>query len=138
MVEWFIASDLKSEKLKDFVGSNPTPPLFGFLLMIRIKSTGYKRRKKILRLSKGFRMSKLFKQSYQKQKKSLFNKFVSRKLKKRFFRCLWITKINSFLKRINLKYSIFIHSLKKQNIGLNRKMIYSLLLLDILSLSGLE
>jgi len=106
--------------------------------MIRIKSTGYKRRKKILRLSKGFRMSKLFKQSYQKQKKSLFNKFVSRKLKKRFFRCLWITKINSFLKRINLKYSIFIHSLKKQNIGLNRKMIYSLLLLDILSLSGLE
>ena len=133
MVEWFIASDLKSEKLKDFVGSNPTPPLFLFNFMIRIKSSGYKNRKRILKLSKGLRYSNLFKQSYQKYKKSLFNKFVSRRLKKRFFRCLWITKINSFMKGLNLKYSLFIHSLKKQNIGLNRKILYSLLLLDVFS-----
>jgi len=101
--------------------------------MIRIKSSGYKNRKRILKLSKGLRYSNLFKQSYQKYKKSLFNKFVSRRLKKRFFRCLWITKINSFMKGLNLKYSLFIHSLKKQNIGLNRKILYSLLLLDVFS-----
>ncbi len=88
------------------------------------------KRKKILNLSKGFNNSKLYKQVHQRYIKSLNNKYISRKLKKRYFRRFWILKINNFLKSIGLKYSLFISSLKKQKIALNRKILLNLILFD--------
>lgn len=88
------------------------------------------KRKKILKFSKGFNNSKLYKQIHQRYVKSLHNIFISRKLKKRYFRKFWILKINNFLKSIGVKYSLFISSLKKQKIALDRKILLNLLIFD--------
>lgn len=102
--------------------------------MIRIKSNNNKRKriKKILKNSKGYHKSNLYKISKQKFTKSLSNQFISRKLKKRVFRSKWIKFLNLFLKNINTRYSLFISSLKKQSIALNRKILYFILIKDIL------
>jgi len=92
------------------------------------------RRKKILKFAKGFNNSKLYKQIHQRYFKSLNNIFISRKLKKRYFRKMWILKINNFLKSMGLKYSLFISSLKKQKIALDRKILLNLIIFDKLNI----
>nr|QUE28558.1 ribosomal protein L20 [Porphyrostromium japonicum] len=91
-----------------------------------------KRRKKILSLAKGFKgtHSKLFKVANQQVMKALRYSYVGRKNKKRQFRSLWITRINAECRSNNTNYSLFINSLKKSNIGLNRKMLAQLAVLD--------
>lgn len=98
--------------------------------MIRVKSRTYKV-KKILKHSSGFVNSNLYKEAKQKYTKSLVNQFLARKMKKRFFRKRWIKFINSMLKTIGYKYSLFISSLKKQKIILNRKILYLILIFDL-------
>ncbi len=88
--------------------------------------------KKLINKSKGFNKSNLFRLSNQKYIRKLTNQYISRKLKKRIFRTKWIKFINIQLKTINLKYSLFISSLKRQSILLNRKMLYFILLNDLL------
>nr|YP_010713672.1 ribosomal protein L20 [Galdieria phlegrea]UNJ16194.1 ribosomal protein L20 [Galdieria sp.]WDA99564.1 ribosomal protein L20 [Galdieria sulphuraria]WDA99754.1 ribosomal protein L20 [Galdieria phlegrea] len=102
--------------------------------MTRVKrgNVAIKRRKKILRLAKGYRgsHSKLFRIANQQVMKALKYSYIGRKLKKRNFRSLWIIRINAALRQKKIKYNDFIAMLKKQNIGLNRKVISQLALID--------
>ena len=102
--------------------------------MVRVKrgNVARKRRKKVLSLAKGFRgaHSRLFRTANQQVMKSLRYAYVGRKQRKRVFRRLWITRINAATSSNGVKYNRFISSLKKSNIGLNRKMLSQLAILD--------
>lgn len=83
------------------------------------------RRKKVLKLTKGFRgsRSKLFRPAHQAMLKALTNSFKDRRRKKSDFRGLWIARINAALFNTEFSYSKFINLCKNKNIILNRKMI---------------
>jgi large subunit ribosomal protein L20 len=103
--------------------------------MVRIKrgNIARKRRKKVLKLAKGFKgaHSKLFRVANQQVMKALKYSYVGRKQKKRVFRRLWITRINAITRnRYNKPYNKFMHEIKKENIGLNRKILSGLAILD--------
>nr|YP_009395806.1 ribosomal protein L20 [Herposiphonia versicolor]ARW64786.1 ribosomal protein L20 [Herposiphonia versicolor] len=102
--------------------------------MTRIKrgNVARKKRKKILKLAKGFRgsHSKLFRTAKQQVLKALKYSYIGRKHKKRTYRSLWIIRINASARSNNISYSQFIHLLKKSNIGLNRKILSQLALID--------
>ncbi|MCG0274548.1 MAG: 50S ribosomal protein L20 [Thermosediminibacteraceae bacterium] len=95
--------------------------------MPRVKKgvTARRRHKKILKLAKGYygAKSKRFKIANQAVLKSLMYAYVGRKLKKRDFRRLWITRINAAARANGLSYSKFINGLKKAGIQINRKML---------------
>jgi len=84
-----------------------------------------KRRKKILKLAKGYwgSKSKHFKMANQAVMKSLTYAYVGRKLKKRDFRKLWITRISAACQANGMNYSRFMYGLKVLGIDLNRKML---------------
>ena len=84
-----------------------------------------RRRKKILKLAKGYwgSKSKHFKMANQAVMKSLTYAYIGRKHKKRDFRRLWITRINAACKANGINYSRFMHGLKLSGITLNRKML---------------
>jgi large subunit ribosomal protein L20 len=102
--------------------------------MARIKrgTVARKRRKKVLQLAKGYRgaHSRLFRVANQQVMKALRYSYVGRKQKKRVFRKLWITRINAASRVQGLSYSRLIHNFKKSNIGLNRKMLAQIAVLD--------
>jgi len=95
--------------------------------MARIRGavTTRKRRKKILKLAKGYwgSKSKHFKMANQAVMKSLTYAYIGRKQKKRDYRRLWIMRINAGCKANGLNYSRFMHGLKLSGINLNRKML---------------
>jgi len=95
--------------------------------MARIKGavTTRKRRKKVLKLAKGYwgAKSKLFKMANQAVMKSLTYAYVGRKQRKRDYRRLWIMRINAACKANGMNYSRFMHGLKLSGINLNRKML---------------
>ena len=84
-----------------------------------------KRRNKKLGLAKGYWGSKSrhFKMANQALMKSGRYAYVGRKLKKRDFRQLWITRINAGAKLTGMNYSTFMHGLKKAGVDMNRKML---------------
>lgn len=84
-----------------------------------------KRKNKVLKAAKGYFGSKrtLFKTANQAVMKSMAYAYVGRKLKKRDFRSLWITRISAACKINGMNYSRFINGLKKSGIDLNRKML---------------
>ena len=84
-----------------------------------------KRRKKILKLAKGYwgSKSKHFKMANQAVMKSLTYAYVGRKRKKRDYRQLWIMRINAGCRANGMNYSRFMHGLKLSGIDLNRKML---------------
>ncbi len=84
-----------------------------------------KRRKKVLKLAKGYfgAKSKLFRTAKEAVMKSGQYAYIGRKQKKRNFRSLWITRISAACKLNGTNYSSFISGLKKANIDLNRKML---------------
>lgn len=91
-----------------------------------------KRRKKILKLAKGFRgsHSKLFRIANQQVMKALRNAYRDRRKRKRDFRRLWITRINAASRQNGMSYSKLICNMKKSNIVINRKMLANLAVLD--------
>ncbi len=91
-----------------------------------------KRHKKILKLAKGYRggKSKLYRIANQAVMKSLSYAYVGRKLKKRDFRSLWITRISAACKMNDINYSRFMNGLKKANIEINRKMLSEIAIND--------
>ena len=103
--------------------------------MARIKCavTTRKRRKKILKLAKGFygAKSKQFRTANQAVMRSLTNAYIGRKQKKRDFRALWITRISAACKMNDINYSQFMHGLKKAGITLNRKMLAEIAVSDM-------
>jgi len=91
-----------------------------------------KRRKKVLKLAKGYfgAKSKLFKTAKQAVMKSGQYAYIGRKQKKRDFRRLWITRISAGCKMNGMNYSTFMNGLKKADIQLNRKMLSELAIAD--------
>lgn len=91
-----------------------------------------KRRNKVLKLAKGYwgAKSKHFKMAKQAVMKSGNYAFAGRRMKKRDFRSLWITRINAQAKVCGMNYSTFMHGLKKAGIDLNRKMLSELAVSD--------
>ena len=102
--------------------------------MARVKGavTTRKRRRKILKLAKGYRgaKSKLFKTANQAVTKSLVYAYIGRKQKKRNFRQLWIARISAQAKVNGMNYSTFMHGLKTAGIDLNRKMLAEIAVSD--------
>ena len=109
--------------------------------MARIKRAvmTHKRRKKILKLAKGYfgAKSKLFRTANQAVMKSLTYAYVGRKQKKRDFRSLWISRISAAAKANGMNYSRFMYGLKKADINLNRKMLAEIAVSDAAAFSGL-
>ncbi len=90
------------------------------------------RRKKVLKLAKGYRgaKSKLFRTANQAVMKSLAYAYRDRKAKKREFRQLWIARINAAARANGISYSKFMDGLKKNNININRKMLSEIAISD--------
>ena len=109
--------------------------------MARIKGAMMtrKRRKKTLKLAKGYwgSKSKHFKMAKEQVMKSGNYAFVGRKQKKRDFRSLWITRINAACRAEGVNYSTFMNGLKKSGIELNRKMLSEMAIHDPKSFSAL-
>ena len=91
-----------------------------------------KRRNKVLKAAKGYwgAKSKHFKMAKQAVMKSGNYAFIGRKLKKREFRKLWITRISAEAKNNGMNYSTFMNGLKKAGVTLNRKMLAELAVSD--------
>ena len=91
-----------------------------------------KRRKATLKAAKGYwgAKSKHFKMAKQAVMKSGNYAFAGRKMKKRDFRRLWITRISAEAKNNGMNYSTFMNGLKKAGIDLNRKMLAELAVND--------
>lgn len=83
------------------------------------------RRKKILRLAKGYRgtKSKLYRSAKESVERGLNFAYTGRKLKKRDFRSLWIVRIGAAARLNGLNYSQFMHGLKLAGIELDRKVL---------------
>ncbi len=91
-----------------------------------------KRRKKILKLAKGYfgSKSKLFKTAKQQVMKSLQYAYRDRRQRKRDFRKLWIARINAAARSEGMTYSRFINGLKKADVEINRKMLADMAIND--------
>ena len=91
-----------------------------------------KRRKRVLKLAKGYRgaKSKQFRTAKQAVMKSLVYAYIGRKQKKRDFRRLWITRISAAAKMNGINYSQFMNGLKKADINMNRKMLSEIAIAD--------
>ena len=102
--------------------------------MARVKTgtTRRKRHKKVLKRTKGFRMTKgrLYKVSKEADLHAGQYAYAGRKLRKRDMRRLWIIRINAALTPYNISYSKFINRLKKAKIELNRKILADLAISD--------
>ena len=102
--------------------------------MARIKGAMMtrKRRKKVLKLAKGYFGAKhrLFKTAKEAVMKSGNYAYIGRKLKKRDFRRLWITRISAAAKLNGMNYSTFMNGLKKAGVEMNRKMLADLAVND--------
>lgn len=102
--------------------------------MARVKrgNVARKRRKKILKLAKGFRgsHSKLFRTANQQVMKALRYAYRDRRNRKRDFRRLWITRINAAARQEGISYSRLINQMKLSNIEINRKMLAQMAVLD--------
>jgi large subunit ribosomal protein L20 len=91
-----------------------------------------KRRKKVLKLAKGYRggRSKLFRTAADAVDKALMYAYRDRRVRKRDFRQLWITRINAAARMNDLSYSKFIRGLKLANVEIDRKVLADLAISD--------
>ena len=109
--------------------------------MARIKGAMMtrKRRKKVLKLAKGYfgAKSKHFKMAKEAVMKSGNYAYIGRKQKKRDFRRLWITRISAACKLNGMNYSTFMSGLKKAGIDLNRKMLSEIAINDAAAFTAL-
>ena len=98
--------------------------------MARVKGAmmSRKRRNKVLKMAKGYwgAKSKHFKMANQQVMKSLTYAYTGRRLKKRDFRRLWITRISAACKLNGMNYSTFMHGLKLAGVAIDRKMLSEL------------
>ncbi|ARP50433.1 MULTISPECIES: 50S ribosomal protein L20 [Caproicibacterium] len=98
-----------------------------------------KRRKKVLKLAKGYWGSKSrhFKMAKEALMKSGNYAFAGRKARKRDFRRLWITRISAACRADGMTYSTFMNGLKKAGVTLNRKMLSEIAISDEAAFKGL-
>ena len=95
--------------------------------MARIKRAvnAHKKRRKVLKLAKGYfgTRSKQYRSASEQVRRSLRYAYVGRKLRKREFRRLWITRINAAARLNGINYSTLMNGLKRKNIEINRTML---------------
>lgn len=98
-----------------------------------------KKRRKILKLSKGYfgAKSKNYRIARQAVMKSFNYAYIGRRLKKRDFRNLWIARINAAARANGMSYSKFMYGLKKANVELNRKVLADIAVNDAQSFAKL-
>ena len=98
-----------------------------------------KRRNKMLKLAEGYwgAKSKHFKMANEQVMKSLTYAYVGRRLKKRDFRQLWITRISAACKINGMNYSTFMHGLKLAGVEINRKMLSEMAINDAVAFTAL-
>ncbi|ALS29406.1 50S ribosomal protein L20 [Paenibacillus cisolokensis] len=98
-----------------------------------------RRRKRILKLAKGYFGSKhrLFKTAKEQVMKSMLYAYRDRRQRKRDFRKLWIVRINAAARQSGLSYSKFMHGLKLAGVEVNRKMLADMAVNDINSFNSL-
>ena len=102
--------------------------------MTRVKkgATAHKHRKHLLKQAKGFKYGR--KSKYKLAKDALRHAWTyayrDRKVKKRDFRQLWITRISAAVKAEGISYSVFMNNMKKQNIELDRKILSNMIIED--------
>lgn len=98
--------------------------------MVRVKrgKTAHKKRKKVLKYTKGFKWGR--KSKYKAAKEALMHArkyaYRDRRTKKREFRKLWQIQINAACRKQGISYNKFIHGLKEKNIELDRKILSDL------------
>ncbi|MCT4565908.1 MAG: 50S ribosomal protein L20 [Maledivibacter sp.] len=102
--------------------------------MARVKKAvnAKKKHKKILKLAKGYygAKSKIFKAANPAVIRSLRYAYIGRKLRKRDFRKLWISRINAAARMNDISYSRLINGLKLANVNINRKMLSEMAIHD--------
>jgi large subunit ribosomal protein L20 len=102
--------------------------------MARVKRgvSGLKHRRKVMKLVKGFRAARRrnYRVANEALLKSLAYAFRDRRVRKRDFRSLWISRINAAVRREGMTYSVFMNGLKKSGVTLNRKAISELAIND--------
>ncbi len=95
--------------------------------MARIKRAlnAHKKRRKVLKLAKGYygAKSRQYRAATEQVARSLRYAYIGRKMRKRDFRRLWITRINAAARMNNTTYSQLMHGLKAKEIVINRKML---------------
>ncbi len=98
-----------------------------------------KRRNRTLKLAKGYfgGKSRLFKTAKEAVWKSWQYAYIGRRLKKRDFRRLWITRISAGCKANGMNYSTFMNGLKKAGVTLNRKMLSEIAINDAAGFTAL-
>ena len=99
---------------------------------IKVAVHAHKKRRKIMKLAKGYygSKSKQYRAAKEQVARSLRYAYIGRKLRKRDFRSLWITRINAAARINGISYSKFINGLKKAGIDLNRKVLADLAVND--------
>ncbi|HBL1977263.1 50S ribosomal protein L20 [Enterococcus faecium] len=109
--------------------------------MARVKggTVTRKRRKRVLKLAKGYYGSKhtLFKTAKEQVMNSYNYAYRDRRQKKRDFRKLWIARINAAARMNGLSYSKLMHGLKVAEIDINRKMLADLAVNDVAAFTAL-
>ena len=109
--------------------------------MARIKGAvnAHKKRRKIMKLAKGYygSKSKQYRAASEQVRRSLRYAYEGRKMRKRDFRRLWITRISAACRGEGINYSCFMNGLKKSGIELNRKMLSEMAIHDAASFSAL-
>ena len=107
--------------------------------MPRVKNSvaSRRRRKKVLQRAKGYwgGKSRLYKTAKESVERAMLYAYRDRRVRKREFRKLWITRINAAVRPYGLSYSKFIHLLDKNNIRLNRKALADLAVSDPVAFS---
>ncbi|NLL53307.1 MAG: 50S ribosomal protein L20 [Peptococcaceae bacterium] len=102
--------------------------------MARVKRgvRAHERHKKILKLARGYRgrKSKTFKMANQQVMRSMAFAYAHRKLRRRDFRKLWITRINAAARMNNITYNRLMYGLKLAGVNINRKIMAELAVSD--------
>jgi large subunit ribosomal protein L20 len=101
---------------------------------MRVKGgfTTQRRHKKVLSMTKGQwgTRSKLFRRANESMMKSYWYAYRDRRVRRREFRRLWITRINAGSRQHGLSYSRLIHGLKKADVQLDRKVLADMAVRD--------
>ncbi|MCA2389594.1 50S ribosomal protein L20 [Lactococcus sp. NH2-7C] len=106
---------------------------------VKVSVATRKRRKRILKLAKGYygAKHKLFKTAKEQVMNSYYYAFRDRRQKKRDFRKLWIARINAAARMNGLSYSKLMHGLKLADIEVNRKMLADIAIADAAAFTAL-
>jgi len=106
---------------------------------VRCSPASRARRKKILKAAKGFvgGRSRTLKQAKETLERALCYAYRDRKVRKRDFRSLWITRINAASRLNGLPYNRFMEGIKKAGMGLDRKILADIAVADPTAFSGI-